>query len=97
MLSTLVTTSHYNFLIVVQVSFGDTLYLLTHRRGEKQGVTFCRYSLQNSVDTLRETHIQHLVRLVKYHIIDIIQLGNTTIHQVYQSTGCCHDNLYPFS
>ena len=63
-LCTLVTAAHHNLLIVVQVFLGHTLHFLTHRGREHQCVMICWERLEYLVDTIRETHIQHLVGLV---------------------------------
>ena len=90
---TFITRANHNLFIVVQVSLGNTFYLLAHRRREEQCVTVLRNTLQNGIDTLRETHIQHLVSLIQYDVIDIVQLSYTSVHQVDESSWGGYNNL----
>ena len=72
MLCTLVAASYHDFLIVMQITFGNAFYLLAHRRREKQRVALCGHSLQDRVNALGESHVQHLISLIKNHIIHIV-------------------------
>ena len=95
-LSTLITTTHHNLLVVVQVFLGHTLHLLTHGGREHQRVMFCRQRLEYLVDTVRKAHVQHLISLVKNDIRHLFQTGKATMHQVHQSSWCRHNDIHTF-
>ena len=92
-LGTLVAAAHHNFLVVVQIALGNALYLLTHGGREEQCVAVFGNTLQDGVDALCESHVEHLVGLVEYDIIYVVQLGDATVHEVDEATGCGNDNL----
>ena len=69
LLCTLVTTSYDDFLIIIEVTFSNLFYLPTHRCREKQGVASSRKPLENLVDTVRKTHIEHLIGLIQHHVV----------------------------
>ena len=50
--------------------------------------------LKDSIDTIRETHIQHFVSLIKHNIAHLIELCNSTLYQINQTTWSSNDNLY---
>ena len=94
MLSTLVARTHYDFLVVVQVVEGNLLDVLAHGSREEQGVSILRHVLEDGIDTLREAHVQHLVSLIKHHVVHVLQLGHATINQIEQTARGSHDNLH---
>ena len=79
-LGTLVARAHHNLLVVAQITFGYALYLAAHGGREEQCVVFLGDALQDGINTLRETHVQHFVRLVQNDIVHIVQLGHTAFH-----------------
>ena len=94
MLSTLVTRTHYDFLVVVQVVEGNLLDVLAHCSREEQGVSILRNVLEDGIDALREAHVQHLVSLIKHHVVHVLQLSHATINQIEQTARGSHDNLH---
>ena len=94
MLSTLVARTHYDFLVVVQVVEGNLLDVLAHGSREEQGVSIFRNVLKDGIDALREAHVQHLVSLIKHHVVHVLQLSHATINQIEQTTRGSHDNLH---
>ena len=94
MLSTLVARTHYDFLVVVQVVEGNLLDVLAHGSREEQSISIFRNVLEDGIDALREAHVQHLVSLIKHHIVYVLQLSHATINQIEQTTRGSHDNLH---
>ena len=94
MFGTLVAAAHHNLLVVVQVVLGDGLDLLAHGGREEQGVAVGGHALENLVDALRETHVEHLIGLVEHHIAHVVELGHAAVHQVDEAAGSGYDNLY---
>ena len=94
MLSTLVARTHYDFLVVVQVVEGNLLDVLAHGSREEQSVSIFRNVLKDGIDALREAHVQHLVSLIKHHIVYVLQLSHATINQIEQAARGSHDNLH---
>ena len=94
MLSTLVARTHYDFLVVVQVVEGNLLDVLAHGSREEQGVSIFRNVLEDGIDALREAHVQHLVSLIKHHVVHVLQLSHATINQIEQTARGSHDNLH---
>ena len=93
----LVAASHHNFLIVVQIALGYFLNLLAHRCREQQRVTVFGNTCENLVDALRESHVQHLVGLVKHYVVHLVKVGLLPVHQVDESSRSGNDNLRPVS
>ena len=94
MLSTLVARTHYDFLVVVQIVEGNLLDVLAHGSREEQGVSIFRNVLEDGIDALREAHVQHLVSLIKHHVVHVLQLGHAAINQIEQTARGSHDNLH---
>ena len=94
MLSTLVARTHYDFLVVVQIVEGNLLDVLAHGSREEQSVSIFRHVLEDGIDALREAHVQHLVSLIKHHVVHVLQLSHATINQIEQTTRGSHDNLH---
>ena len=94
MLSTLVARTHYDFLVVVQVVEGNLLDVLAHGSREEQSVSILRHVLEDGIDALREAHVQHLVSLIKHHVVHVLQLSHATINQIEQTARGSHDNLH---
>ena len=64
-----ILASDGNFLGVVQVFFGNTCYFRAHGSGEQQRVALLGHVCQNGVDAVRESHVQHLVRLIENDVL----------------------------
>ena len=43
---------------------------------------------------LSEAHVQHLVSLIKHHVVHVLQLSHATINQIEQTIRGSHDNLH---
>ena len=61
----------------------------TRRESEHQSIPVLRYIFKNCIDTIREAHIQHLIRFIHYHVADCSQLSHLAFHQVNQAAGAC--------
>ena len=94
MLSTLVARTHYDFLVVVQIVEGNLLDVLAHGSREEQSVSIFRNVLKDGIDALREAHVQHLVSLIKHHVVHVLQLSHAAINQIEQTARGSHDNLH---
>ncbi len=53
-----------------------------------------RNVLEDGIDALREAHVQHLVSLIKHHVVHVLQLSHATINQIEQTARGSHDNLH---
>ena len=49
--------------------------------------------LENGINTLRKTHVEHFVGLVEHDVVYVVELCYTTIDEVDQSSRCGHNNL----
>ena len=94
-LGSLVARPDDDFLVIVKIVGSDGLYLLTHRGGEKQGITVGRYASQNFVYTPRKAHIEHFVGLVEHHVFHCVKFGYTAFHQVDEAARRSYDYLRP--
>ena len=94
MLGTLVAASHHDFLVVVQVVLGNGFYLLAHGGGEEEGVAGGGHALENLVDALRETHVEHLIGLVEHHVAHVVEMSHTAVHQVDEASWRGNDELH---
>ena len=95
-LRTLIARADDNFLMVVQISLGNTFHFAAHRSREHQRIVFSGQRLENLVDILREAHVQHFVGLVEHDVRHLLQVGIATVLQVNQSAWRSHDDLHPF-
>ena len=95
-LRALITTTHDNLLVIMQIGLGHTLHLLTHRGREHQGAMFSRQRLEDLVDAVGEAHIQHFIGLIQYDIANQIEMHLPTMHQVDQASWGSHDDLHTF-
>ena len=86
LLGTLVTTSNDNFLMIIQIISGNLFNLATHRCRKKQRITVSWNTLKDCIDTLGKAHVEHLIGLIEHHIIYLVELGNTTFHQVNKTS-----------
>ena len=93
-LSTLVSASHHNLLVIVQIALGDALYLAAHGSREEQRVAVFRHTFQDLVNALRESHIQHLVGLVQHHVAHVVKHRHASFHQVDKTSWRSNNNLY---
>ena len=92
-LCTLIAASHHNLLVVGKVVACYLLYLLAHGSREKQCVTVGWHTLKYSIDTFRESHVEHLVGLIQHHVVHLVKLSLATVHQVDESSWCGNDYL----
>ena len=88
-----VTAAHHDFLIVVQIFLSHALHLLAHRGREHQRVMLLGERFEDFVDTIRETHVQHLVGLVEHDVCHLFQVRKAAMHQVNESSWCSHNDL----
>ena len=93
-LCALVAATYHYLLIVVQILLCHTLHLFTHGGREHQRVMIIRQRLEYLVDAIRETHVKHLIGLVKHYISYLLKSSIATMHQVNQSAWCGHNYLY---
>ena len=91
--SPFIARSDHDFFMVVQIIAGYALNLAAHRRGEKQRVSILRNACQDSIDAFRESHIQHLVRLVEHHVFHVLEFGHAALHQVDEAPRGRYDYL----
>ena len=77
----------------MQVATRNLLNLLTHRSGEEQRIAVLRNILENLIDTVGESHVEHLVSLVKHHVAHGFQLCCATSYEVDEASRCGYDNL----
>ena len=90
----LVAASHHDFLGVVEIVLGYLLYLLAHGGREEQRVAVARlHAVEDFIYALRESHVQHLVCLVEHHVLHVVELRRTAVHQVDESSRSGNDNL----
>ena len=52
-----------------------------------------RQCLKDGTDTLGETHVEHLVRLVKHDVANGVEVRLAALHEVDETARCGHDNL----
>ena len=91
---TLVARAYHYLLVVVQIVACYALYLLAHGGREEQRVAVFGHSLEDSVDAVGETHVEHLVGLVEHHVAHMVETRHATVHQVDESSRGSHDNLH---
>ena len=80
--------------MVVEIVERYLLYLLAHSSREEKCISIRWYILEDGVDALGETHIEHLVSLIQYNIVHMLQLSHATIDEVEKTTRCGYDDLY---
>ena len=80
--------------MVVEIVERYFLYLLAHSSREEKCISIRWYILEDGIDALGETHIEHLVSLIQYNIVHMLQLSHATIDEVEKTTRCGYDDLY---
>ena len=93
-LGTLIARAHDDGLVILQVMLGHLLHLTAHRGREHQRGVLLRQRLEDLVDGIRETHVQHLVGLVEHDGAHSLQMGEAAILQVEQASWRSHDDLH---
>jgi len=78
----------------VEVAFGDALDLFAHRGREEQRVAIGGNTLKYLIDAVGKSHVEHFVGLVEHHIVDVVELCHTSLHQVDESSRRGHDDLH---
>ena len=67
---------------------------LRHGSGKQRRLMLVFYLAQNSLHILAESHIQHLIRLVKNNHLHILNLDGMPAHMVHDTPGRPDNNLY---
>ena len=68
-------------------------YLIGHSGREQQHFAVVRHMVEDVVDAVDKSHIEHLVGLVEYYGMHIIQVYHAAVYQVEQSSRCGYDDL----
>ena len=92
-LGTLVAAPDDDRLVVRQVVLGHALHLAAHRGREHQRLMVGGQRLEDLVDGVRETHVEHLVGLVEDDAADLLQVDEAAVLQVEQTAGRGHDDV----
>ena len=79
-LRSFVAAAHHDFLVVVQITFGDALNLRPHGGGEEQCLSVVGDAGQDFVDAVGKAHIEHLVRLVEHDVTHGFKMCHAAIH-----------------
>src|SRR5260370_667249 len=74
--------SNRDLLRVLHVLLADPLDLRRHGSAEQPGSFPFGRILQDELDVILETHVQHFVRLVKNYIFDLLQVDRLALEQV---------------
>ena len=75
------------------VSLGDRDDPLRHGRGEQHGLTVVGRALENRLDVVGETHVEHLVGFVEDHGVDRIEGERPAPDVVERSPGRGDDDV----
>ena len=94
LLGTFITTAHLNLALLLQVVLGYSLYLLTHSSTEEQGSVSLGNTLKDSVQLFLESHGEHLISLIQYHILNLREVSSPAFHQINQTTRRSHNNIH---
>ena len=92
-LRTLIATADHDLLVVVEVALGHTLHLAAHRGREEQCVALLGNAFENLGDGVLESHVEHLVGLIKHHVAGVVETRLAPVHQVDEAARCSHDDL----
>ena len=94
MLRPLVARTHLYLLRVLEVLSCYGLNLLAHGGREEQCAVLLGYAAEDFVQVFLETHCEHFIGLVQYHVSHRGEVGGTALHQVYESARCGHEHVY---
>ena len=72
-------------------------YFFGHCCRKHQHLAVFRNMRQDFIDIIKEPHVQHLVCLVKYDRVHIVEFHNSSLDQVYKSARSCHYDLNAFA
>ena len=65
------------------------------RRREKDRLPVLRHHLHHPVDLILETHVQHLIRLVKDQRLQVVQTHQIPLNEINHPSWCSHHDLRP--
>ncbi len=82
-----------HFLWIVEDSMGEFHDLCRHRRREKEGLFLFREGGDEFHDVMDKSHIEHAVSLVEDKYLDIRERNMLLIHEVEETTWCCHEDI----
>ncbi len=80
---------------IVHVIFGNSFYSFGHGGREQPDPLQSRCLVENGINILLETHIEHLICLIQDHPLDRLKLDRFSVDQIEQSTRSSHYNLCP--
>ncbi len=92
--STLILASDSNFLCITQIVLRYTADFLAHCRREKKRVPFLGNIRKDGIDAFRESHVQHLVRLIKHDILNCGKRYGLALHQVNKTARSGHNDVH---
>ena len=88
-----VALTHSNHLGIPHIGFGNLLHLKRQGSREKQHPLLLRQTFQNGIQILLETHIQHLIRLIKDKCMHPAQINSFPPDNIQKSSRCCNYNM----
>ena len=68
---------------------------LRHCRGKQQGLTLVWNIAQDGFYILAESHVKHLIRLIKRHNLHIVKLHSLPAHMIHHAPRRTNYNLCP--
>lgn len=77
----------------MEVALGHTLHLAAHRGREEQCVALLGNAFENFGDGVLESHVEHLVGLIKHHVAGVVETRLAPMHQVDEAARRSHDDL----
>ena len=92
-LGPLVARAYDNFLVVVQIVFGDALDVFAHGGREEERIALFGHARQDGVDAVGEAHVEHFVGFVEHDVLHGVELGHAALHEVDEAPGGGHDDL----
>ena len=76
---------------VTQNLAGKRAYLRRHGSGEHQRLALGRQERHDFLDVVEESHVQHLVSLIEYQMLEMAEVDVALSHVRYKSSGRSHD------
>jgi hypothetical protein len=64
-----------------------------HGGGKKKGLTLFRQGIENLIELRCESHIEHPIRFVQHHDLEIRQMNGPLPHVVQQTARGCYENI----
>ena len=85
---------HLNALRILEQGGSQVANLVTEGGRKQQALLVLGNHGKDLLDVVDEAHVQHAVGLVKHQHLHLSQIEHALLHEVEQTSRCCHQNVH---